>query len=62
MVPRFLLGITGILLLLLAWSSITAMATYGLNTDSALILVFAFPLAIICVTVAVGLAPFRIRE
>lgn len=62
MLPRILLGVTGILLILLAWGSITSMATFGLSTDSALVLVFAFPLALICVSVAIGLAPFHIRE
>ena len=61
-IPRILLAIMGGLTVILAWGSIKSMLIYGPSVESVLILVFAVPLAVICLSVAVGCAPFRIRE
>ncbi len=44
----------GILLLLLAWGNLNTLLLYGLNSDSAFMLVFATLLSYICLSVAVG--------
>jgi hypothetical protein len=61
-IPRILLGIIGVLALVMAWGSIESMLTYGPSVGSVLLLVFAVSLALICLSVAIGWAPFRIRE
>jgi hypothetical protein len=61
-VPRVLSGIMGVLSLLLAWGGIQSVFAYGPSAESVLILAFAVPLALICLSVAIGCAPFKIRE
>lgn len=61
-VPRTLLGVMGILLLFLVWGSVESIVAFGPRAESALVIIFALPLAVICLSVAAGRAPFRIRE
>lgn len=60
--PRIMLGIFGVLALTLAWGSLGSLVAYGPSMGSVLMLVIALALAAICLSVAVGRAPFHIRE
>jgi hypothetical protein len=62
LVPRIFLGIMGLLMLLLAWGSIQSLFTFGMSAEAVLVLVFAVPLAVICLSVATGWAGFHIGE
>lgn len=61
-IPRILLGVFGLLALLMAWGSLKALYAYGVSPRPLILLLFSLSLSSICFSVALGFAPFRIRE
>jgi hypothetical protein len=62
LVPRILLAIIGVLMLLLAWGSITSLITFGVSAETALTLLFALLIAVICFWAAARWTAFHPGE
>lgn len=62
LVPRVLLGLSGLMLVSVVWISLQRLADDGPSLDPILLLLFSGPLALLCFLVAFDRARFRIRE
>ncbi len=60
--PRILLAITGLLSLLLAWSNLILVMTFGADAQAIFMTLFAALVAFICLYAAVGLTGIFNRD